>query len=127
MGGVALGGGILARIGASRLSGNLSSGGAVGIDARGCWGSSIADNHVSDATTGLSVGGSQNVTVSQNTLLTNGWGVLATAIEPSLSAMLTGPMSISRNWIGFTTAQGGGIKVLDAAQGVAVTGNDING
>lgn len=126
-GSTALGGGILARIGASRLTGNLSSGGSVGIDARGCWGSSIADNHVSDATTGLSVGGSQNLTASENTLLTNGWGILATAIEPSLSTLPTGPISISRNWIGFTTAQSGGIKVLDAAQGVAVTGNDING
>ena len=121
------GGGILARLGASRLCGNIISGGGHGIDARGNWGTAICGNHVSDSTTGIAVGGGQNVFANGNLLLTNSWAILVTAIEPALSNLLTGPATISGNWIGFTTPQGGGIRVLDAAQGVAVTDNDING
>ena len=121
------GGGVLARLGASRLSGNLVSGGTIGIDGRGCWGTSIGDNHVSDTGTGVSVGGSQNLIVSGNLLLTNTWGVVISAIEPGLSFMPTGPITATENWIGFTGAQGGGISVLDGAQGVAICNNDING
>jgi hypothetical protein len=120
-------GGILARLGASRLCGNIVRGGVTGIDARGCWGSLIAENHVSGAGAGLTVGGSQNMRVCGNILLANGWGIVVSAIEPGLSFVPTGAVTVSGNWIGFTTAQGGGIQLLDAAQGVAVTDNDING
>ena len=121
------GGGILARLGASRLSGNVVTGGGYGIDARGNWGTAICGNHVSGCTTGISVGGGQNIFVNGNVLLTNSWAILVSAIEPSLSGLLTGPATIAANWIGFTTPQGGGICVLDAAQGIAVVDNDING
>ena len=121
------GGGILARLGASRLSNNLVSGGGYGIDARGSWGTAITGNHVLQATIGLAVGGGQNLFVNGNFLLTNSWAIVVSAIEESLSATPTGPVTIAGNWIGFTTPQGGGIRILDAAQGLAVTGNDING
>ena len=121
------GGGILARLGASRLSDNTVTDGAYGIDARGCWGTAICGNHVSTSTIGIAVGGSQNVFVGGNLLLTNAWAVLVTAIEPVLSNLLTGPITVACNWIGFTTPQGGGIRVLDATQGVAIVDNDING
>jgi parallel beta-helix repeat protein len=121
------GGGILARLGASRLHGNIVVGGGYGIDARGNWGTAICGNHVSGSTTGIAVGGGQNIFVSGNLLLTNSWAILVSAIEPSLSSLLTGPATIAGNWIGFTTPQGGGIRVLDAAQGVAVADNYING
>ncbi len=121
------GGGVLARLGGSRLSGNIVGGGGYGIDARGCWGSAIGNNHVTGCTTGIAIGGSQNVLVDGNVLLTNSWAILVSAIEPALSAIPSGPASIAGNWIGFTTPQGGGIRVLDAAQGIAVVDNDING
>ncbi len=121
------GGGILARIGSSRLSGNIVSGGGYGVDARGCWGISVSNNHVTGCTTGIAIGGGQNVHVSGNVLLTNSWAVVVSAIEPALSATPTGPVTIAGNWIGFTTPQGGGIRVSDATQGAAVVDNDING
>ena len=121
------GGGICARLGASRLSDNVVSGGGYGIDARGSWGTALSGNHVSGSTTGIAAGGSQNVLVSGNVLLTNSWAIVVSAIEPMLSGLPTGPLSVSENWIGFTTPQGGGIRVLDAAQAVAIVGNDING
>ena len=121
------GGGILARLSSSRLGGNIVSQGGVGLDIRGCAGTVVTGNHISNTVTGMAGGGSQNVTVSGNVFLTNSWALIVTAIEPSLSAIPTGPFTIADNWIGFTTAQGGGISVLDAAQGIAVTGNDING
>jgi hypothetical protein len=125
--GAAVQGGILARLGASRLADNIVNGGGTGIDARGSWGSMIAGNHVAGAATGVMAGGSQNLVVSGNVLLMNGWALRISAIEPVLSFLPTGPLTISANWIGFTTAQGGGICVLDGAQGVAVVDNDING
>jgi parallel beta-helix repeat protein len=121
------GGGLLARLAASRVGDNIITQGATGIDARGCWGSLLTGNHVSNASTGISAGGSQNMDISGNTLLTNVWALHVSAIEPALSNVPTGPLSITSNWIGFTTAQGGGIAVLDAAQGIAIVGNDING
>jgi parallel beta-helix repeat protein len=121
------GGGVLARLGASRLHGNFVNGGNIGIDARGCWATSIDLNHVSSSTVGIMVGGSQNITISGNVLLLNGWGLLVSGIEPTISFLPSGPMSLDANWIGFSSAQGGGISVLDAAAGLAIIGNDING
>jgi hypothetical protein len=121
------GGGLVGRLGASRVSNTVIVGGACGIDARGSWGSVIAGNHVSDTATAVLGGGSQNMMINENVLLMNGWGVVISAIEPSLSAIPTGPLTVHGNWIGFTTAQGGGIRVLDAAQGIAIVGNDLNG
>ena len=124
---IASGGGMLVRLGESRVSGNLVGGGSIGIDARGSRGSVIADNHVIGAGTGLSVGGAQNVTVSGNYLSGNSWGVLVSGIEPALSFAPTGPVTIASNWIGFTSSQGGGVFVTDAAQGIAIVQNDLNG
>jgi parallel beta-helix repeat protein len=122
-----IGGGLIGRLGASRVSNTVVAGGASGIDARGSWGSVIAGCHVSGTGTAILCGGSQNVTVNGNVLLMNGWGVVVSAIEPSLSAIPTGPLTVHGNWIGFTTAQGGGVRVQDGAQEIAITGNDLNG
>ena len=86
---------------------NILSGGGYGIDARGSWGTAICGNHVSNSATGIAAGGCQNVFVSGNVLLTNSWAVLVSAIEPTLSALPTGPLSLAGNWIGFTSPQGG--------------------
>ena len=122
-----VGGGMLARVTSSRLSSNVIRSGCYGLDARGCVDCLIEGNHVSTANVGVALGGSQNLAVRDNTLLSNYWGVAVSAIEPTLSFTPTGPITISENWIGFTAAQGGGIIVSDAAQGLALTGNDING
>jgi parallel beta-helix repeat protein len=126
-GGNGLGGGILCRTSGGRVVGNRVDSGTVGIDVRTCYGSLIAGNQISNTGTGITAGAAQNVVISSNHLMQNTWGVVATAFEPSLALTPTGPVSLDRNWIGFTTAQGGGIRILDGAQGVSVSGNDIYG
>ena len=79
-------------LGGSRLHGNAIYGESLGVDARGCWGSAIAANHITNATVGIAAGGSQNLTINGNTLLQNVWSILITAIEPTLSATPTGPV-----------------------------------
>jgi parallel beta-helix repeat protein len=126
-GSVGQGGGMVCRIASGLVAGNRIDGGSVGIDARTCGSSLLAGNQISNTGTGILTGATQNVVVASNYLSQNGWGVVATAFEPTLSLALTGPLTLDRNWIGFTTAQGGGIKLLDGVQGVSVTGNDIHG
>jgi hypothetical protein len=126
-GNTSAGGGLIARAVNSRVTANLITDGCYGIDARGCLGCLIDENHVTAATTGLALGGSQGLSVRSNVFLGNGWAIGVSAIEPSLSLTPTGPVTIAENWIGFTSAQGGGILVTDGAQGLAITGNDVNG
>jgi hypothetical protein len=73
------------------------------------------------------LGGCQNISVSSNFLTLNQWAIDITAIEPSVSYGLTGPVSIISNWIGFTLAAGGGIYVHDGCLGLSVLSNDFNG
>jgi len=121
------GGGIVARLCVSRLTGNQVSGGFAGIDARTSWSSLIASNQVANAATGILLGGCENVSVSANFLTGNQWAIDVPAIEPSLSFNLSGPISIIENWIGFSAAQGGGIFVHDGCVGTSVVRNDFNG
>jgi hypothetical protein len=121
------GGGLLVRLNAGLVSNNSMVGGACGIDARICEGTAISGNYVSGCGVGITVGGSQNGLVRGNQIAGNGWGIVVTAIEPTLSSIPTGPLTLSDNWIGFSSAQGGGISILDGALGVSVVDNDING
>jgi hypothetical protein len=123
----AFGGGILARVGVSRLCGNVIEAQAAGLDCRGSAGSLVSGNHISGAVNGILAGGAQHLLISENFLIGNGWGIVAAAFEPSISVTGTGAVTIARNWIGFTTAQGGGILVTDGAQQIAVVANAING
>jgi hypothetical protein len=122
---VSAGGGILARLGLSSVYGNTIDSGACGIDARGAWACLISDNQISGTTTAIALGGSQNVKCSSNYLLNNGWGIVVTAIEPTISFSTTAALTLSENWIGFTTAQGGGIRLLDGVQTVTIANNDF--
>lgn len=119
--------GLLVRVGQSRVDGNLISGGGVGLDARGCWGSQFLGQSISGAGTAIVTGGAQNLSFKGNFLSSCGWGVVISAIEPGLSTVPTGPLTIEGNWIGYSTAQSGGISLADGAQGVAIIGNDLNG
>ena len=120
-------GGLLCRLADSIVSHNRVNGGGVGIDARTSYSGSICSNHILSAATGILAGGSQNLVISENFLLRNTWGIAVSAFEPSLSFEPTGPISISSNWIGFTSTSGGGVKLLDGVAGAAVFNNDING
>jgi hypothetical protein len=82
---------------------------------------------VANATTGILLGGCENVSVSANFLSGNEWALDVSAIEPSLSFNLSGPISLIENWIGFTAAQGGGIFVHDGCIGTSILRNDFNG
>jgi hypothetical protein len=121
------GGGALMRLSAGLVTNNSIIGGACGVDARICQGTSITSNCISGCAVGISAGGSQNGLVRGNQIAGNGWGILVTAIEPTLSPGSTGPLTLSDNWIGFSSAQGGGISILDGAIGISVVDNDING
>jgi parallel beta-helix repeat protein len=121
------GGGIAARLGSSCVVGNRVSGGGAGIDARTSWGCVISLNQVIGTSTGMRLGGCQNVIASANYLLMNQWGIDISAVEPGLSYGLTGPVSVTGNWIGFTGAQGGAVNIHDGAMGIRITGNDMNG
>lgn len=121
------GGGALVRVGMSRCAGNQISGGTVGLDARTSWGTLIAANHVTSTTTGMLLGGCQNISVSENFLSLNQWAIDISAIEPSISYGLTGPVSIVGNWIGFTLAFGGGVYARDGCLGLSILNNDFNG
>jgi len=122
-----IGGGILCRMLNARVLGNRVDRGAVGIDARTCASTLIAQNQVSNTGTAIAAGATQNLVVSSNFLLQNGWGIVVNAFEPSLSFTPAGPLTLERNWIGFTLAQGGGIQILDGVQGATVSHNDLNG
>ena len=126
-GGNALGGGALLRLSGGLVSSNSIAGGACGIDGRTCLFTSFLGNYVSGCAVGISAGGSQNGRIRDNQLSGNGWGITITAIEPTLSPAPTGPLTVDANWIGFSSAQGGGIIVLDGAVGISVVNNDING
>jgi len=121
------GGGAIVRIGMSRCSGNQITGGNVGLDARTSWGTLIAANHIASTATAILLGGCQNISVSANFLSLNQWGIDISAVEPSLSFGLSGPVSIVGNWIGFTLALGGGIYVHDGCLGLSILDNDFNG
>jgi hypothetical protein len=121
------GGGIITRLGSSCVTGNQVIGCTIGIDARSSQNSSFALNSINNNTTGLASGGCQSVTIYGNFFTGNQWGIDVTAVEPTLSNALTGPISISANWIGFSGPQGGGIFVHDGALGVSINNNDING
>ena len=124
---VTSGGGILCRMADARIIGNRVDGGATGVDVRTCYAGLVAGNQISNAGTGIAAGASQDMMVASNFILQNTWGVLVTLFEPSLSLVPTGPISIDRNWIGFTNSQGGGIRIMDGVQGTSVTQNDLNG
>jgi Right handed beta helix region/Pectate lyase superfamily protein len=121
------GGGALVRLSAGLVANNSIVGGACGVDARICQGTSITGNYISGCAVGIAVGGTQNGLVRGNQIAGNGWGILVTAIEPTLSPAPTGSLTLSDNWIGFSSAQGGGISILDGALGISVVDNDING
>ena len=123
----AFGGAMLARVGLSRVCGNVIAAQAVGLDCRGSAASQVSGNHVSGASCGIMAGGAQDLLVSENFLTGNGWGIVVSAIEPGVSVSATGAVTVARNWIGFTAAKGGGVLVEDGAQQVAVVGNTING
>jgi hypothetical protein len=126
-GGPALGGGIAGRIALGRVSHNWISGGAVGLDVRTSISTSVVDNHISGTGVGIDAGGCQNVMISANFVVQNGWGISVSAFEPDLGLSPAGPVTVDGNWIGFTSALGGGVWVTDGAQGIAITRNDING
>jgi hypothetical protein len=126
-GGNGYGGGVLARLSGGLVAGNNITGGACGIDGRICSASSILGNCVSGCTVGIAAGGSQNGLIRDNQLSGNGWGIIITAIEPTLSFTPTGPLTLDGNWIGFSSAQAGGISILDGALGISIVNNDING
>jgi len=121
------GGGALVRLNGGLVANNSVSGGACGIDARICQTILLLGNYISGCAVGLSVGGSLNGLVRGNLISGNGWGIVVTAIEPALSSTPTGPLTLDGNWIGFSSAQGGGISILDGALGISVLDNDING
>lgn len=123
----AFGGGMLARVAMSRVSGNIVEAGAVGLDCRGSSGSLMVGNHVSNAGVGMLAGGCSNVRIGENFLAGNDWGILICGIEPSVSLVPTGAVTVERNWIGFSAAVGGGICVQDGSPSVAVCGNSFNG
>jgi hypothetical protein len=126
-GGVGFGGGIVARAVNSRVSGNVISDCTVGLDARTCGATVLSANQLQQCSTAILAGGSQNCLVAENFIIGPGWGIIVSAIEPTLSTAVTGPVSIKGNWLGFSSAQGGGIQVLDGASGVSITANDFNG
>jgi parallel beta-helix repeat protein len=126
-GSISIGGGLLGRLAGGRLRDNIVSAPGTGIDCRCGSGCQVVGNAVSNAANALLVGGSQNVLVSGNFLTGNIWGIVVSAIEPTLGQTPTSSVNIEGNWIGFTLAQGGGISVLDGAQGIAVIENRFNG
>ena len=121
------GGGVLARLGASKVSENVISASYSAIDARSSWGSQFCDNHITGSVCGFRLGGCSNIAVKNNFIMTNQWGVDVTAIEPTLSFTPTGAVSLCENWIGFTSALGGGVFVHDGCSNIAVVDNDFNG
>jgi hypothetical protein len=121
------GGGLTCRVAGAQITGNHVIGGAQGLDLCTSYDSVVGHNYVSGAGTGVIAAGCQNVVVTDNFLLRNGWAVSVPAFCQALSAARTGPITIDRNWIGFTTAQGGGIQLLDGVQGAAISDNDLNG
>jgi hypothetical protein len=123
----AFGGGVLARVAMSRLCGNIVEAGAVGLDCRGSSGCFVGGNHISSAGIGVLAGGCINVRIGENFLLGNGWGISISGIEPSVSVVPTGAVTVERNWIGFSAALGGGVFVQDGSPSVAVCGNSFNG
>jgi hypothetical protein len=121
------GGGMLAHVALSRVAGNQVSGGNIGIDASTSWGSQVAGNHISGTQIAISCAGCVNVSITSNYLISNVWSVDIPVIAASLTTTLTGPVTVSANWIGFTIAQGGGVWAHDGVLGVCVSDNDFNG
>jgi parallel beta-helix repeat protein len=124
---VLVGGGILARLSYALIANNVVAGGACGLDVRTSVGIHVSENHISACNVGLLAGGCQNSVINGNHLISNIWGVILTAIEPTLSNVPGGSVTVESNWIGFSSAQGGGVQILDGAAGVSIINNDLNG
>jgi hypothetical protein len=126
-GGGGTGGGMLARLSLSLVSGNMIANSGIGLDCRGSSASQITGNCITNTTSGILAGGAQNLLINGNFLNANLQAITVSGIEPSIGLLPTAGVSIDDNWIGFTLAQGGGIFISDGAQTVSVTGNAING
>ncbi len=126
------GAGVLANCAYSRVAGNTITGTAqFGIDCGGSLNLDVAANHVTGAAVGINPGGSHNVRVTGNALQDNGWAIIAYNVETDGAGnnfgLSTTNLALTDNTIGISSANGGGIWLIDAPQSVLVARNGFNG
>ena len=119
--------GLTLRLTNSVVCKNIILGAYNGIDARVCCNTTVSGNSILGCTTGILSGGMKSCSISDNFISGPGWGLIATAIEPTLSVTPGDSVVIKQNVFAYSSSQGGGIQVLDAATGVSVVDNSFNG
>ena len=126
------GSGLLINAVSSLIADNVISGpGQYGIDAGGCLECEVRGNLVQGFAVGINPGGSRNVRVVDNALNGNVWAITAYGMETdghgtAFGIPCTG-LGIERNRIQLKDGSGGGVYLVDAPQGVLVSGNTFMG
>ena len=126
------GAGILANCAYCRVAGNTIIGASqYGIDSGGSAALDLASNHITGAAVGINPGGSAGVRVTSNYLQDNIWAITAYNVETDGQGhnfgQSTTDLVITDNWIGISSAAGGGIYLIDAPQSVLVARNSFVG
>ncbi len=126
------GNGILVNAMQSRIAGNVVSGpGYYGVDAGGCIDCDVSGNLVQGFSVGINPGGSRGVRIADNQLVGNSWGITAYNVETDGRGQNFGiacqGLTIEGNRIVLKDGSGGGVYLIDAPQGVAVTRNAFVG